>query len=197
MTKPSRRVFASLCGVAVVLIMLMLAVGSVQATAEHVRWDIIQFTSVHPRTFAAGGTASALAQDGSMITLTGSGTFTPGEDGEVTGGGTWATQSPSGATIGSGTYQVTGLIKFDVAPGGVPSPPFVDLIGPAANAHAGLAFLRIRYSDGSRGVLTVSCTFVGTPPNVFEGITASKDFVDYFMRVPQHFTLFHFISAED
>jgi len=180
-----------------IILLPLLTASNAKGDGGTVRWDIIQFTSRNPPTFAAGGTASALAQDGSMITLTGSGTFTPGEDGEVTGGGTWATQSPSGATIGSGTYQVTGLIKFDVAPGGVPSPPFVDLIGPAAKAHAGLAFLRIRYSDGSRGVLTVSCTFVGTPPNVFEGITASKDFVDYFMRVPQHFTLFHFISAED
>src|SRR6266567_7815962 len=37
------------------------------------------------------GTASALAEDGSMITLTGSGTFKQEEDGGVTGGGSWVT----------------------------------------------------------------------------------------------------------
>jgi len=180
-----------------VVLLPLLTNSKAKADGVTVRWDIIQFTSRNPPTFTAGGTASALAEDGSMITLTGSGTFTPGEDGEVTGGGTWVTQAPHGANTVSGTYHVTGLIKFDVAPGSVPSPPFVDLIGPAVKAHPGLAFLRIRYSDGSRGVLVVSCTFVGTPLTVFEGITASKDFIDYFMRVPGYFTLFHFISNED
>src|SRR5262249_46130678 len=119
-----------------IILFSLLTASNAKGDGGTVRWDIIQFTNRTPPTFAAGGTASALAQDGSMITLTGSGTFAPGEDGEVTGGGTWATQSPSGATIGSGTYRVIGLIKFDVAPGGVPSPPFVDLIGSAAKAHA-------------------------------------------------------------
>jgi hypothetical protein len=74
---------------------------------------------------------------------------------------------------------VTGFIKFNVAPGALP-PTVIDNIGNAANAHSGLAFLRILYSNGSRGVLTVSCHLpVGSPAGLFEGITVSKDFVDY------------------
>jgi hypothetical protein len=37
----------------------------------------------------------------------------------------------------------------------------------------------IAYSDGSKGTLTVSCHLVGTPDSVYEGITATKSFVDY------------------
>jgi hypothetical protein len=175
----------------------LLTVSKARADGVTVRWDIIQFISSMPPTFTAGGQSSALAEDGSKITLTGSGTFQLGEDGGVTGGGSWIIHAPSGAATGSGTYQVTGLIKFDLAPGSVPSPPFVDLIGSNLKAHAGLAYLRIHYSDGSGGVLVVSCNFVGTPPTVFEGITASKDFVDYFMRVDGGFTLFHITASED
>jgi hypothetical protein len=44
-----------------------------------------------------------------------------------------------------------------------------------------LAVLRIAYSEGSAGVLFISCNVggEGTPASVFEGITVSKDFVDY------------------
>jgi hypothetical protein len=102
----------------------------VTALPEPRRWDVVHFTSFSPPTFTAGGHASALANDGSMITVTGTGTFTSGESDELTGGGTWVTQAPGGATTGSGTYQVTGFIKFDEASGSIPSPPVVDLIGP-------------------------------------------------------------------
>jgi len=40
----------------------------------------------------------------------------------------------------------------------------------------------IAYSDGSEGTLVVSCHFVGTSDAVFEGVTASKGFVDYWSR---------------
>ena len=46
----------------------------------------------------------------------------------------------------------------------------------------GLAVLRIEYDDGSHGILMVSCHGTGTPNSVFEGITASKDFVDFWSR---------------
>jgi hypothetical protein len=44
--------------------------------------------------------------------------------------------------------------------------------------------LRIVYSDGSDGVLLISCNVPGegTPPSVFEGITVSKDSIDYWNR---------------
>ena len=47
---------------------------------------------------------------------------------------------------------------------------------------SGLAFLTVRFSDGSTGVLTVSCRIPGppaAPPTLFEGIRVSMGFVDY------------------
>ena len=80
---------------------------------------------------------------------------------------------------------MTGFVSFELAPGTLPSPPFTDgITGVAADARAGLAVLRIAYSDGDTGVLIVSCDLPGTPPNlpIVEGITASKGFVDYWNR---------------
>src|SRR6266849_251983 len=123
-------------------------VSGISASAEastdeqKVRWDIISIDfSVTPHPVTAGGVASALANDGSKITLTGSGTFHSGDPEDVTGGGTWQTFANGGASTGSGTYQVTGLDRFVVAPG---TPPTINLdrIGTAAEARAGLVFLR-------------------------------------------------------
>ena len=66
--------------------------------------------------------------------------------------------------------------------------------------------VEIRFDDGSRGVLTVSChlpgtTPVATPDSVFEGITVTKDFVDYWNRfnpvpgVDANRTNFHVLNA--
>jgi len=112
--------------------------------------------------------ASALARDGSTITLTGTGTFAPDDPEEVTGGGTWAVSSPDGR----GNFKVRGLIRVD----------FTESV-PGSNQRGGLAFFRVTYDDGSRGILAISCRFPGPPnagPNVAEGATASKGFVDYF-----------------
>jgi hypothetical protein len=159
----------------VVLIPLLMS-PKAKADGARVRWDIINLA---PPNINAGGSASATGAGTYKITLTGSGTFGLGDDeGDVTGGGTWMTYS--GATItGAGTYIVTGLIKFVEAPGTLVGLPLVDHIGSLATTHAGLAYLRIAYNDGSKGVLTVSCTLLGTPPQVYEGITASKDYVLY------------------
>jgi hypothetical protein len=136
------------------------------------RWDIVSI-DFGTGTASAGGVASAFANDGSEITLTGSGTFrsNPGKSQAVTGGGTWETST------GSGTYEVAGFVSYVLAPGTFPLPN--DNIGNAADARSGLAVLKISYNDGSDGVLIVSCHFVGTPDAVFEGVTASKGFVDY------------------
>jgi hypothetical protein len=156
----------------------------------HLRWDIV---SVQPPNVLPGGHASALANDGSTITITGSGTFEAGDAEDVTGGGTWKTSGPIGTR--SGTYEVTALVSFNQAPGTFP--PLNDLIGNPAEASAGLVVLRIQYSDGSRGILVVSCSLVGTPANVFEGVTATKGAVDFWNRVPPvdgvdaNRTLFH------
>ena len=114
---------------------------------------------------------SAMASDGSKILIAGMGTFVVGEAEQVTGGGTWATFNAGGVATGGGNFRVTRFVKFDLAPGSVPGQP---------TFHAGLAFLRIVYDDGSKGVLVVSCNLgPPTPPSVAEGFSASKGFVDY------------------
>jgi len=146
------------------------------------RWDIIS-VDFSTLTLSAGGIASARANDNSKITLTGSGTFrsNPGRPQDVTGGGTWTTYAPDGTTVtGSGTYEVTGFVSYVLAPGTAPLPN--DNIGPLENQRGGLLVVRIAYSDGSEGTLTVSCHLVGTPDSVFEGVTATKGFVDYWNR---------------
>jgi hypothetical protein len=143
------------------------------------RWDIVSIDFA-AGTVSAGGIASARAFDGSKITLTGTGTFrsNPGNSQAVTGGGTWLTFAPGGAQLGSGTYEVTGFVTYELAPG--TPPPLQDTIdGTVANNRAGLLVAEIAYSDGSKGTLTVSCHLVGTPDSVYEGITATKGFVDY------------------
>jgi hypothetical protein len=102
---------------------------------------------------------------------------------------------------------VTRLVSFVLAPGNLPSPPFTDgITGVAADARAGLAVLRIAYSDGDQGVLVVSCDLPGTPANlpIVEGATATKGFVDYWNRVaPESVapygnrTAFHVAEGDD
>jgi len=161
------------------------------AQAQHVRWDIIPPTGdIRP-----GGSASATAADGSTITLTGSGTFVApasgsGSSSAATGGGTWKIFPPKSNTASaSGTYQVEGLVRFDEAPGSLTG--VNDLIGDLEDAHAGLAILRIVYSDGDRGVLVFSCSLPGSPAAIPEGVSASKSFVDFFNIMQEPVTLFH------
>ncbi len=156
-----------------------------------IRWDLVNVTGGG---ITPGGSASALDNEGDAITLTGSGTFTLGEREEVTGGGTWATEH------GSGTFQVTQLIRFDMPPGGFPA-GVNDTIADVSTARPGLAVLRVKYSDGERGILVVSCNLPGAPDSVFEGITATKGFRDHWNRVAPvpgregNRTLFHIISG--
>lgn len=119
---------------------------------------------------------------------------------EPTGGGTYII-SWAGSSVESGTYDVTGLVSFHVAPGSVPS-TITDTIGDRTTARAGLAVLKIMYSDGSDGILIVSCHLpVGSPMTIFEGITATKGYVDFWNReapkagVDANRTNFHEIST--
>jgi hypothetical protein len=185
---------------AVGLILLTFAGGAGGAGGHpdgpNFRWDIVSIDFA-AGTVSAGGVAAALAHDGSQIVMTGSGTFNPDRPRRVTGGGTWRTFGPGGAPTGSGTYKVTRLANWVPAPG--TPPPLTNRIGDPADARAGLVHLQIAYSDGSTGVLTVSCHLVGTPDSVFEGITTSKGFVTYFDRVAPvpgvdaNRTLFHVV----
>jgi hypothetical protein len=153
----------------------------------------IDFTTVPP-TVRAGGMLSPNAEDLSTITISGSGTFGSGEDGRVTGGGTWLTQT------GHGTYKVAGFVAWEPAPGMLPA-SWNDTLGKHADQRAGVAVLRIRYSDGSRGVLTISCNLDDPSTTaVFEGVTATKGFVDYWSREANtdgRATLFHVIHGDD
>src|SRR6266704_5086275 len=93
---------------------------SASASNHHMRWDIID-VNFATGTLSAGGVASAQANDGSEITLTGSGTFrsNPGSPQDVAGGGTWETFDAAGTSTGSGTYTVTEFVSFVM----IPRPP--------------------------------------------------------------------------
>jgi hypothetical protein len=159
----------------------LLAFGNMvpSAAGATMRWDTISVTSPGGvTTINTGGSDFALAADLTSIQISGSGTFGGGLP--PTGGGAWATSGPSGTA--SGTFTVIGVIKFTVAPGSLP-PGVIDNIG--ANSRSGLAVFLIKYSDGSGGILTVSCHLpVGSPSGIFEGITATKGFVAFHERVP-------------
>jgi len=173
-------------------------VKQANAQARHVRWDIIFFAPVGSGFgFFPGGTLSATAVDGSEITLTGTGTFVQPPSGKgtsnaVTGGGTWATNSPSAR----GTYTVVGFVQYAEAPGTLAGSGLIDNIGDIRDTHAGLGILSILYSDGERGTLVVSCNLgPETPSIVYEGAHATKGFVDYFAPVlpgDPNATMFHF-----
>jgi hypothetical protein len=158
-----------------------------EARAQTAQWDIISLSTFSPVTVNPGGVASALAGDGSRISITGSGTFDAEKPTMVTGGGVWLTRDAVGSVTGFGTYTVTEVLTFTEAPGTLPAGS-IDNTGKFEQLRAGLAVLRISYSDGSKGVLTVNCHLpVGGPASpalIPEGISATKGFVDYFYIVP-------------
>lgn len=178
---------------------LLTSVGlAVSARTAHddttIRWDLISGDA--QGNLRPGGQDSAGAADHSILTLTGSGTFQLGDPKDVTGGGTW--------TLGTsnGTYQVARLVRFTFAPCTVPTCVSgfggTDLVGNEKDARAGLVVLEIKYSDGDSGVLFVSCTLNGTPAAVYEGITASKGFVEFWDQSVNNSntngTIFHIID---
>jgi hypothetical protein len=148
--------------------------------AKHVRWDIISLVGgAPPGPLNPGGIASAMAPDGDMITLTGTGTFVApggsnGGNDAVTGGGTWRTDTASG------TYKVKELVSFVMANHQSSTPAFIDNIGPLTQRTNGTAVLRIAFSDGLSGVLTVGCHGPGAPPGIIEGITTTKGYKTYY-----------------
>jgi hypothetical protein len=119
----------------------------------------------------------------STITLTGSGTFVVPEGGgsssAVTGGGTWKVVTGDGTTT-SGTFVVTELIQWEkseplLVPSCIPSGCLTtDDIGQLSQATGGLAVVRVAYSDGTKGVVTLACSGLPDPAAVTEGMTATK-----------------------
>jgi len=195
---------------AALLLSALLASGAISpasniahAKASHMQWDIVSIAP--PGTVNAGGVASASAVDGSVITLTGSGTFVAPREGNAgnrsaTGGGTWARFDIDGSPDGSGEYTVTGLVSWHLGSGDGRMGP-ADTIGEPEDQRSGLAVFTIKYSDGSEGVLVVSCRLPGPNnlPEMFEGITVSKGFLWYVNHtepVPEvdaERTLFHVV----
>lgn len=192
-----RRPLAALGVTGLLIVVALLAFAGFASSAtgsqtnHNMRWDIIHLNFA-TLTLSPGGHASAFATSSGgsasagKITVTGGGTFrsNAGNPQDVTGGGMWQTFDGAGSPTGSGTYQVTGLVDFDLASGSLP-PAITDDTGVKADVRAGLVALTIAYSDGSDGILVVSCSLpVGSPPTLFEGITASKGYVDYWERDP-------------
>jgi len=182
-TRPGRNVgLASSLGLLLAAVIALIALSGVVGRADEqaIRWDIITLTpgpAVNAGGMASAKATNAAGTETSTITVTGSGTFEVPEGGEkddVTGGGMWTIST--GAITTFGTYKVTGVVRWTEAPG---TAGFLDNIANGADKRAGLAVLRIKYSDGDLGILVVSCTLGGTPPTVFEGITATKGFTDY------------------
>ena len=173
-----------------------------RATADHVRWDIIHLDpTTTPPTLSAGGVAFASARNPSSLSikLTGSGTFHPDDPEEATGGGTWETFSGNTST-GRGTYQVTKLVIWQFST--LQTATFNDQIDDGARAN-GVAVLRIRYSDGSRGVLGVGCHGPNAPDGTLEGVITSKGSVTYWdaqapvVGVDANRTIFHISNSDD
>ena len=184
MTKSSRLLFASLCGLAAVLMSVMVARTVRAAGADHVRWDIISVAPFTvPLPVSPGGFADATApNNGGRIRLSGLGTFVApagqgGGSNAATGGGTWQTFSPANVSTGSGTYVVRELVRWEFA--NLQPSPGTDNIGDPAQRANGHAYLRIDYSDGSQGVLGVFCHGPGAPNGIAEGINATKGVVTY------------------
>ncbi len=175
------------------LMLLTTFASAAPGGAQHVRWDIISTTGA-PAPINPGGQASATAPDGDTITLTGSGHFVAPANGggssAATGGGTWTTTSG-----GSGTYRVRALVSWQFA-------TFQNDVGRIDNidegtAANGVSVLKIAFSDGSTGVLTVGCHGPGAPPGIFEGIATTKGYKTYYAVQPPapgvdaNRTLFH------
>jgi hypothetical protein len=195
------RLAAVIAAVAALILSAFVAGALGGSDGEKLRWDIASVERTDEAfVWSPGGRASARAADQSNITLTGHGTFRTDSHGDVTGGGTWKTFDDSGNQTGSGTYKVRNLIRFAVAGGGLGAPAR-DNIGNTEDVRAGLAELRVVYSDGSQGVLAVSSNLEGTVDSVFSGITASKSVVSFFNReapqddpfVDANRTVFHVI----
>ena len=101
------------------------------------------------------GTATAIAPDGSTITMHGNGTLQAGPNKSATGGGTFSMSTGS-----SGTFAVTRIDGFVSYGAGTAF----------AGAFGGEAKLAISLSNGDSGTLTIYCLQGSPPPSKEEGI---------------------------
>ncbi len=106
-------------------------------------------------------TDTAMAPDGSTITIRGQGLLSAGPDHMAIGAGTFTT---SGG--GSGSWAATavqGFVSYGPAgPEPFPLPP---------GSTGGEAKLKVSLNNGMSGVLTITCVLGSPPPSAMEGIT--------------------------
>lgn len=107
----------------------------------------------------AGSSDTVMAPDGSTVTLMGIGMLQAGPGGTASGGGTYSLSSG-----GSGTWQVTGMLGF-VSYGSASAQ------GLPANLFGGEARLHVLLSNGSDGILTITCELGSPPGGHTEGVT--------------------------
>jgi hypothetical protein len=101
---------------------------------------------------------TAMAPDGSTITMQGQGILTAGPGNVARGGGTYSL-----STGGSGTWTATGVQGFvSYGPASPPLPPIL---------FGGEAKLNVTLSNGASGVLTIVCVLGSPPASKSEGIT--------------------------
>jgi hypothetical protein len=102
-------------------------------------------------------TDTAMAPDGSTITMKGRGTLTAGPGSMASGGGVFTT---SGGVSGTWTATgVDGFVSYGPAGAGFPT-----------GATGGEAKLRVTLSNGQEGTLTLICLLGSPPPSKMEGI---------------------------
>ena len=134
------------------------------------RWDVATTGGgiLNPR-----GAASALADDGSKLTISSAnGKFSkPGR--AVSGGGSWIAYDPTGAVMSVGTFTIKSLIGFFPVAGALPATVTVDNLGAASRATAGLAAFSVSYSNGYSGSLVLGSKLEASPASALSGFTAT------------------------
>ncbi len=162
-----------------------LAADPGQRLGHDVRFDLIQIIQ---NTFLAGGTNTATdARTGEVISLTGSGGLKPATR-EAAGGGTFTR-----GTLGlHGVWVVTGFVDWQ--PGGGMFPGgFIDGIGAADDASAGIATLNVRLFPTAGApqdaILEVHCTLPGATIQTEEGVVLKVGTFDFTQS--GGFTLIH------
>jgi hypothetical protein len=108
-----------------------------------------------------GSSDTAMAADGSTITMSGSGQMQAGPGHFANGGGTF-TLTRDGQTT-SGSFTVTDIGGFVSYGSGAAQ-------GAPANFFGGQAQLKVSLDNGSSGLLTVTCVLGSPPAGHSEGI---------------------------
>jgi len=106
----------------------------------------------------------AAAQNGSTVTIVGSGSFKAGPDQDFAGAGTYRLKDAQGNTTSAGTWGVTGVLGF-VSYGSASAQ------GLPAFLWGGQVKLGVHLSNGADGVLTVFCVLGSPPAGKDEGVT--------------------------